>query len=130
MPRTPVLAAALLALALFPACSKQSEAAGRNGTALGLGDVKDQTITQGSTNDVGISIDRKNFADAVQISFDNLPAGVRVEGKEIPAGESRKDFRLVAAPDAALVTNHLVTVSARGSGAALTDTFQLTVKAK
>ena len=65
MPRIPVLAAALLALAVFPACSKTTEAGGRDGTALQLSDPANQEITQGATSDVGISIDRKGFADAV-----------------------------------------------------------------
>jgi hypothetical protein len=130
MPRTSVIAAALLALLTVPACTKQSEAAGRGGTMLALKDPSDQTITQGSTNDVSISVDRHGFADAVQISFSNLPTGIRVEETAIPAGESQKQFRLIAAPDAQIVNKQIVTVTAKGAGATPTQTFELTVKAK
>ena len=129
MLRTSVLATALLALAAFPACSKQTEAAGNQGTVLGLSDPFDQTITQGESNDISISIDRKGFADAVTVDFSNLPSGVRVEGgTSIPAGESKHTFKLIAAPDARPVEKHLVTVTARGKGATPTQTFELTVK--
>jgi hypothetical protein len=129
MSRTSVVAAALLSL-LAVGCNKQAEAGGRQGTMLALNDPSDQTITQGASNPISISVDRHGFADAVQVSFSNLPTGVRVQESAIPAGDSKRDFVLVAAPDAQIVNNHIVTVTARGSGAAPTQTFELTVKPK
>lgn len=123
------VAVSLLSLVLL-GCSKQSEAAGRAGTVLALNDPSNQTITQGESGQVAISVDRHGFADAVQVAFSNLPTGVRVQETTIAAGDSRRDFVLVAAPDAQIVDKHIVTVTARGSGAAPTQTFELTVKAR
>ena len=123
------VAVSLLSLVLL-GCSKQAEAAGRGGSVLALNDPSNQTITQGESGQVAISIERHGFADAVQVAFSNLPTGVRVQETTISAGDSRRDFVLVAAPDAQVVTKHLVTVTARGSGAAPTQTFELTIKAK
>ncbi len=132
MPRTSVVAAvSLLSLVAVTGCSKKTEAAGREGTMLALKDPSDQTITQGGSDTVSISVDRHGFADAVQISFSNLPSGVKVaEDATIPAGDSSRDFTLVAAPDAQIVNKQIVTVTARGAGAMPTQTFELTVKAK
>jgi hypothetical protein len=128
MPRTSVVAAAFLSLLAVTGCSKQSEAAGRGGTTLALSKPADQNITQGKSENVSISVDRHGFADAVQVSFSNLPTGVTVTEGTIPAGDSKKDFVLVAAPDAPAVNKHLVTVTARGAGAAPSQQFELTVK--
>jgi hypothetical protein len=131
MLRTSVLAAvSVLSLFAVTGCSKKAEAAGRDGTKLSLSDPADQTITQGTTDKVSISIDRAGFAEPVQITFSNLPAGVRVDESTIPAGDSKRDFVLIAAPDAQVVNKQLVTVNARAQGANASQTFELTVKAK
>ena len=129
MLRTSVVATALLSL-IATACSKQTEAAGPGGLRLGLTDPADQTITQGESNEISISVDRQGFAEPVQITFSNLPRGVRVDEGTIPAGDNNRDFVLIAAPDAQVVEKQLVTVTAKGGGAAPTQTFELTVKAK
>lgn len=131
MPRTSVLAAAVLSLFAITACTKQSEAAGRDGTRLALNDPSDVTITQGQSDTISINVDRHGYADVVQVAFSNLPTGVRVaEEGGIPAGDQKRNFTLVAAPDATPVNKHLVTVTASGAGAKPTQTFELTVKAK
>ena len=79
---------------------------------------------------VGISIERTGFADPVSITFSNLPEGVRVDGDTILAGDSKKDFVLIASPTAAVADKKIVTVSAKGAGINTSQTFELTVKAK
>jgi hypothetical protein len=126
-----VTAVSLFALLAFtPGCSKESAASGREGTRLALTKPSDQTLTQGESNDISISIERTGFADAVQVSFSNLPRGVRVDESAIPAGDNSKKFVLIAAPDAAVVTKQIVTVQARGAGITTPQTFELTVKPK
>lgn len=117
-------------LAFTPGCAKESAASGREGTRLALTKPSDQTVTQGESNNVSISIDRTGFADAVTVAFSNLPRGVRVDDTTIPAGDSSKNFLLIAAPDAAVVTKQIVTVQVKGSGITTQQTFELTVKPK
>jgi hypothetical protein len=129
MLRTTVVVTFSLLTLLAAGCTK-SEASGRNGTALSLTKPSGQTLTQGGSNRVNIAVDRTGFADAVTVAFSNLPSGVRVEGDSIPAGSSSKDFVLIAAPDAAIVNNQIVTVQAKGAGINTSQTFELTVKSK
>jgi len=125
------VAASLFAvLGATASCTKQASASGPAGTKLDLSKPSDQTITQGEANKVAISIDRTGFADPVQVSFTNLPAGVTVDGNSIPSADENKDFSLVAAPTAPLVNKHIVTVTAKGASISTTQTFALTVKAK
>jgi hypothetical protein len=134
-PTVLTLPAALLLFGV-PACSKQAEASGPSGTRLTLSKPSDQTITQGETNKVAIKVDRKGFGESVHISFQNLPEGVTVQGEKgtsadtIPAGETSRDFVLVAAPTAQIVDKHSVTVWADGGGAKTSQTFDLKVKPK
>jgi len=127
-----VLAPVLVVAALFAlgGCTKESAASGRSGTRLALNKPADQTMKQGDSNKVAVSVDRTGFADAVNVKFSNLPAGVRVTEESIPAGDSSRDFVLVAAPEAAVVTKQIVTVQARGQGIDTSTTFELTVKPK
>ena len=127
-----VLAPVLVVAALFAlgGCTKESAASGRSGTRLALNKPADQTMQQGDSNKVAVSVDRTGFADAVNVKFSNLPAGVRVTEESIPAGDSSRDFVLVAAPEAAVVTKQIVTVQARGQGIDTSTTFELTVKPK
>jgi hypothetical protein len=131
MKRT-VLAPVLVVATLFAlgGCNKESAASGRSGTRLALDKPANQTIKQGDSNNVNVSVDRTGFGDAVKVSFSNLPAGVRVTGDAIPAGKDSLDFVLVAAPDAAIVDKQIVTVKATGQGIDLSQTFELTVKPK
>lgn len=126
----PVAVLSVLSLFAVTACSKETAASNRDGSRLALKEPADQTVAQGASNPIKISVERTGFADAVSISFSNLPTGVRVEGDSIPAGESSKDFVIVAAPDAQVVNNKVVTVRAKASGIDTSQTFELTVKAK
>lgn len=126
-----VLAASLLALlGATSGCGKESAASGPVGTRLALTQPSNQHMAQGESNRVAISIERTGFADAVEVSFSNLPSGVKVADDTIPAGQSNKDFVLVAQPTAAVVEKQIVTVTAKGRGISTKQTFELTVKAK
>lgn len=124
------VSASLLALVAFTAgCKKESAVGGPNGT-LELTKPSNQSLAQGQSNPVSISIDRHGFANPVDISFSNLPKGVTVNDDVIPAGDSKKNFVLIAAPDAAIVEKHVVTVRAKALGLNPSQTFELTVKPK
>jgi hypothetical protein len=125
-----VTVSAIALCALTAGCAKESAASGRSNTRLALSKPSNQSLTQGTSNEVKVSVDRTGFADAVQVEFSNLPRGVRVEGNSIPAGDESRDFMLIAAPDAQVVNNQIVTVHARGQGIDLSQTFELTVKPK
>ncbi len=111
-------------------CRGESAASGPSGTRLALSTPADQRMAQGDSNKVAISIDRTGFGDAVTITFANLPEGVRVDGDTIPAGDSKKDFVLVATPTAKIVETQIVTVTAKGSKISTSQTFKLSVTAK
>lgn len=125
------LLASTLGVALLIAsagCSKETAAGGRGNTRLALNKPANQTIKQGDSNKVAVSVDRTGFAEAVKVSFSNLPTGVKVTEDTIPAGDSSRDFVLVADPTAAVTDKQIVTVHARGNGIELSQTFELTVK--
>ncbi len=123
-------AVSLVLLGATVSCSKESAASGPSGTRLALTKPADQRMAQGESNKVAVAIDRTGFADPVHITFSNLPEGVRVEDDIIPAGDSKKDFVLVAAPTAVVVEKQIVTVRAKGSSITTSQTFELSVKAK
>jgi len=126
-----VAAAALLALlGANSGCAKESAASGAVGTRLALTQPGNQHMAQGESNRIAITIERTGFADPVKVNFSNLPAGVSVADDTIPAGESKKDFVLLASPTAAVVEKQIVTVTAAGRGIKTPQTFELTVKAK
>ena len=129
MKHVPLLVASFLLLAAT-GCSKESAASGSSGTRLALTKPSNQSMTQGGSEKVGISIDRTGFADPVSVTFSNLPEGVRVDGDTIMSGDSKKDFVLVASPTAPVVEKKVVTVTAKGAGITTSQTFELTVKAK
>ncbi len=125
------VAASLFALLVATAsCSKEASASGPAGTKLDLSKPSNQTITQGGSDKVAISIDRTGFADPVQVSFSNLPVGVTVDGTSIPSADENKDFTLIADPTAPVANKQIVTVTAKGAGLTTTQTFELTVKAR
>jgi len=91
-----------------------------------------QSIKQGDSNQVSISIDRDNFNDPVTIRLEDLPTGVTcVENQVVvPAGEKSIKLTLKAAPDA-MVGEHDVKVDATAPGIdENVQTFKLNVKDK
>jgi hypothetical protein len=90
-----------------------------------------QVMAQGETNKVNITIRRTGFEGEVKIDFDNLPRGVSVaEDGRIPPDDFMRAFSLVAADDAPPVEKHVVTVHAKADDLKVTQTFELTVKAR
>lgn len=120
----------LVLLTTLAGCTKESAASGTGGTRLALSKPSNQTLTQGESNKVAVSVDRTGFAEQVRVSFSNLPSGVSVADTTIPPGDSSKDFVLVAAADAEVVDKRIVTVRAEGAGIDASQTFELTVKSK
>lgn len=120
----------LLAFGATSACSKEAAASGTRGTRLSLTQPSNQTVTQGESNKILISVDRTGFAGPVSIALTNLPRGITAEGDTIPSGETSRNVVLVAAPTAEVVDNRIVTVTVKGADISLTQTFELTVKAR
>jgi hypothetical protein len=130
MKHVPFVAASIVALLALTISCGTSSATGSAGTKLTLVKPANQWMAQGATNRVAIAIARKRFDDSVQVSFSNLPAGVRVDGDTIAAGDSFQNFVLVADATAAVVDKQVVTVTASSAGISVSETFELTVKAK
>jgi len=126
-----VTCAVIVAAFLFVSGCKHATVEGSGGKKLTLVKPADQTIKRGETNQVSIAVTRDNFRDAVDISFDNLPAGVTVQDKDkkLAANDNTATFTLKADANAGLVTNHEVKVTATGpDGMKVTEAFKLTVK--
>ena len=124
----PLACIALIAATM--SCGTQSSASGASRTRLALSQPSDQWMAQGESKKVAIRIDRTGFADSVHIAFANLPSGVRVESETIQAGDSSKDFVLVASPTAPTTEKHIVTVTARGSDITTSQTFEISITRK
>ncbi|MBL8896227.1 MAG: hypothetical protein JNM84_01305 [Planctomycetes bacterium] len=124
-----IAATTLLSLALV-ACKHESEAKSPNGALqFELKAPSSQTITQGTTNQVRIGVDRKDFKGEIDLSFDQLPAGVRaITTTVIPANQSSLDVTLEAAGDAGLVVDKACVITAKGGGATTNQTFKVSVK--
>lgn len=130
MKHIPFTLSLLTLLGATMSCGTQSSASGPAGTRLALTEPGSQSMTQGESNKVAIQVARTGFADAVRITFSNLPDGVRVDGDTIRAGESSMDFVLVASPTARVVDKQIVTVKAQGANITTSQTFELTVKSR
>jgi ABC-type glycerol-3-phosphate transport system substrate-binding protein len=96
----------------------------------------EQTITQDQTDDFTISINRDNFTGPVDIKLENLPGKVKqvTTDMTIPDGKDSLTVTIKAEPDAGVVEDHVVTVTATAKNQtdmqpAKTD-FKLDVKAK
>jgi hypothetical protein len=121
-----------LTLGLAVGC-RETTVQGAQGRALTLKKPADQTLRQGETEKVNVSISRSKFSDPVSVRFSDLPQGVKVidADRRLATDESSATFNLQAAPDAALVTNHAVRVTVDGpDGLSATEIFQMTVKEK
>ena len=96
----------------------------------------EQNVTQDKTDEMTISINRDNFTGPVEIELKNLPTGVEVVTKDmtIPTDKGSAVATVKAAPNAAPVKDHVVTVLARAKDQKdlpeATTTFKLDVKPK
>jgi len=117
---------ALAALALG-AC-QQTKVEGEGGEKLGLTTPANQWLKQGQTNKVAVQINRDHFTGPVEIEFSNLPTGVTVtDPGPMPAGDFIKNYTLAAAPDAPLVKQHPVKITASARGMRISQTFEVDV---
>ena len=91
------------------------------------------TITQDTTDEVMVNINRDHFDEAVLITVTDLPPGVTLETKDtnIAPGKNNLTLTLRAAPDAKPVTDHIFRITA-SAGDLKTDPkeVKLTVKEK
>ncbi len=112
-------------------CQKQKTTTPSGDKSLTLTKPGNQSVTQGSNDNVKVSISRKGFNDAVTVDFKGLPEGVSVEEKDktIPKEHNDANFTLKAS-DTAKVGDHPVVVHASGGGLDAEEKFTLTVKEK
>ncbi|MCA9319927.1 MAG: hypothetical protein KDB53_04290 [Planctomycetes bacterium] len=125
-----VIFAGLLTLGL--GCGK-STVKGEGGKSLTLVKPANQTITQGSTNKVLLTVVRGDFEGKVGIEIDDLPDGIALanDKESIAAGDNTLTVTMVADTDAALVKNHRVKVTASGpNDMAVSEFFEVTVQSK
>lgn len=127
MIRPLVVVASVLSL-LIASCRHQDAAIKRDGSKLTLNEPANQTMRQGESNRVAVTVHRSGFSDPVRVTFSNLPHGVSVRDDTILPGDSSKAFVLVATNDAAVVEKQIVTVHALANGMETMQTFALTVK--
>lgn len=127
------LLAACAVLALVSGCNtgKGTDKAGTK--TLKVTTASSQSITQGKTDDVDVSVSRSSgFDEPVTVTFENLPTGVTVQNsdKVISKAESKATYTLKAADDAKPVTDHEVKVQGKSADVTTDTSFKLTVKAK
>jgi hypothetical protein len=133
MHRTWIAAFTLLACGFaFVACNKQASQVGEK--KLTLNKPANQSIRQGDTNKVSVSIDRDKFKDEVRLTVSGLPVGVTMNDGTTAAilpQNDKVDLVLVAASDAPAVNDHPTTVTATsGNLPPVSQTFFITVKPK
>lgn len=125
--------AACAVLALVSGCNtgKGTDKAGTK--TLKVTVASSQSMTQGKTDDVDVSVTRSSgFDEPVTVTFENLPAGITVQNsdKVIAKGESKATYTLKAADDAKAENDHEVKVKAKSADVTADTSFKLTVKAK
>ncbi|MBI2919709.1 MAG: hypothetical protein HYY18_01340 [Planctomycetes bacterium] len=122
---------AALFLAAATGCEKTT-VQGPAGKKLTIVKPADQSLKRGEINEVLVMISRENFGGEVEISFENLPKGVHVADiRPIPSDKSRGTYTLHADPEAGLVENHQVLVTASGpDGMRATEMFGISVREK
>jgi uncharacterized protein (DUF58 family) len=129
-PKICFAASVIFLLAATVSCEKTTSGAS-DGRQLTVYQPADQSLKRGESNQVKVSIERKNFRDAVKVTFSQLPEGVVVtdHDKLIAPEETSATFTLKAEPQAPLVSNHRVDVLAKAStGLESRQAFNLTVK--
>ena len=119
----------------FTACSggssKKAEVHTEKGGSFTLKAPSDTTLTQGESKEITVSVDRKDFKDAIDLDFSNMPKGVSIEGDKKTGKEADKaTFTLKASADAPKVDDNVVDVKGSGGGSNVTVKFKVAVKEK
>lgn len=128
--RTLLVVLATASIVLAAGCRKESTVTGKEGQKLTLKQPSEVKITRGQTEDVKISITRKDLADAVKVDFRNLPDGVTVVDSDKKITGDDATYTLKATDSAALVENHQAMVEASAGGVSVSQPFKVTVKNK
>ena len=87
------------------------------------------TLKPGETDTVMVHVKRDNFNDAIELTFDGLPAGVKVPGATIPAGANSAKVTITAAKTAKPGSSK-VTVHGKAGAQHATATFKLNIEAE
>ena len=92
----------------------------------------DTSIKQGETATITVDITRDKFNDPVGLKFTGLPDGVSVLENDLIISKDATSAKLTlkATPDARVVDDHKVTVTASGGGLTQDATFKVAVKKK
>ncbi|MFG0317669.1 MAG: hypothetical protein ACF8XB_10370 [Planctomycetota bacterium JB042] len=123
-----ILASVLLLLSTA-SCNREEVASASGKSSLALMMKSDQRIAPGETDDVLVTITRDGFEGAVDIGFSGLPAGVRaITTGPIPRGDAAKTYELRADATAPAAEAVEVTVTAKGGGLTVRESFELTVE--
>jgi ABC-type Zn uptake system ZnuABC Zn-binding protein ZnuA len=103
-----------------------------DGKKLSVTKPSDVTIKRGDTATVNVSISRGGFRDAVNVKFEDLPKGVKVQDADtkIASGETSAKFTLKAADDAELGEKTVKVVVTGTGGIKADEAFKATVKDK
>lgn len=130
MHRLPSLLPVLCLVCGLGAGCDSSSVVGERGTKLKIVKPMDQTVARGKTTDFDVLIGRDEFSGPVALQLSQLPAGVHVTNTkmEIPNAETALTLTLHADPNAAMVTNQRVVVTAKAADLEVSEDFRLTVK--
>jgi hypothetical protein len=118
------------AFASSTGCEEQTRVEAPGGAALVLEKPNSVTIHRGGTAELEIKVERTALTQPIEVTFDQLPEGVKVINAELQiAGDSAK-YVLEAGPEAALVGNHAAKVTAEAGDVTATEALTITVKEK
>ena len=116
-----------LAVWLAQGC-QQSTVSGPAGQKMTVAVAHSVTLHRGQSSAVEVGIQRVGFTDPVTISVSQLPAGVTVEDATRSVGTDKTAFIFRASPDADLVGNQQVRITAQGpAGVESTQYMSLTI---
>jgi hypothetical protein len=113
-------------------CGESTEVKGSGDKSLKLTVPSSVNITQGETKKFTVKVGRKKFDEPVNVSFSDLPEGVKVEESDtkIDKGVNDREFTLKADEKAPVKENHHIKVKATGGGMTAGEEFTVNVKQK
>src|SRR5579859_7312562 len=129
---TGLLAAAFLVGGTGCLNKEKKSAVGEGGKKLSVNSPGDTSVKQGETATINVDITREKFNDPVELKFTGLPDGVSVmeNDRTISKDATSAKLTLKATPDAKVVDEQKVTVTASGGGMTQDVTFKVAVKKK
>jgi hypothetical protein len=125
------IALCVVALLLAAPSCKESTVQGPEAKKLTLVKPSNVSVARGDTDKVALTVKRENFTGPVTVQFSKLPTGVSVEDDGGKIEGTERTFVLKATDTAALVSNHVATVSVSGpDGMKVSEEFEITIKEK